>query len=484
MSVFATEFQVSSKADRANFLSQVIAWLRGNESSRVLDGNALHDFDKSFAHIKAENGEELIFRELIRNGSPAAIGFRHDLPDANGRLWRTETVLKYANSTDETNFISFKTQCIAVGPAARTDTPRKPYLIKSIIRDQWPAADGRLVPNDQPIWLGRDADSLAIASSVFECNATISLPVIYVSATSASRWFLDKNGLEKLAYDLGGVAHVVVEPSRGFSFQLRDATKGLNSYGGALAVVVPKYGIMQRIRPIEGMNSENDIQQSLKNGAITIRSRMPSAGWDWLNLQEASLQDFRISERNRLSVHEIESIYQDEISTKNEKIRDLETQLSNRPITSVSESENRIHSILNAEFFRKVGEETYPNEFADRLRLAAMSCVKHADIDGLDARSKAFLNNYIQATKFSEDLKELRRDLKRASRDPKRITTEMTDLLSRHGYSEKSDNKHIRLEPKLAGLESITLSKTPSDHRGLENARKQIEKSLGITKLG
>ena len=63
------------------------------------------------------------------------------------------------------------------------------------------------------------------------------------------------------------------------------------------------------------------------------------------------------------------------------------------------------------------------------------------------------------------------------------MTTELTELLARHGYHEKSDNKHVRLEADLAGLDTITVSKTPSDDRGLKNLRKQVERTLGLTKL-
>ena len=456
----------------------------GNEFSRVLDETALQDFDKSFGHIKSANGEELIFRELIRENSFAAIGFRHDLPDDNGRLWRTETVLKYGSKTNESNFISFKTQCIAVGPTARTDTPRKPYLIKSIIGDGWPAADGSLVTCDRPIWLSES--DIPVAKSVFECSASSHLPVIYVSAKARNKWCLRKDNLDKLAYDLGGVAHVVVEPSRAFSFQLRDATKGQNSYAGTIAIIAPKYGVMQRLHPLDSSTSEHELLQSLKVGAITIRSRMPAVGWDWLNLQEASLHDLRIRERNRLSASEIEDIYQNEINTKNEKIRELETQLSNRPITSTSETHDSNSSVLSGSFCQKLGHEIYPNEFSDRIRLAALSCLHHADNDGLDSRSIAVLNAYLKVSRFSDDVTELRSDLRRASRDAKRITSEITGLLSRHGYLGKSENKHVRLEPKpeMVGLDNITLSKTPGDHRSLENTRKQIEKTLGITKMG
>lgn len=108
-----------------------------------------------------------------------------------------------------------------------------------------------------------------------------------------------------------------------------------------------------------------------------------------------------------------------------------------------------------------------------------------ADKVGLDARSKAILNRVVGRVPLSPALNELSQDIGRATKDPKRAATELTSLLSRHGYREKSDNRHIRLEANdgFEGLANITIAKTPSDHRGLKNLRAQVEGTLGITNL-
>jgi hypothetical protein len=75
--------------------------------------------------------------------------------------------------------------------------------------------------------------------------------------------------------------------------------------------------------------------------------------------------------------------------------------------------------------------------------------------------------------------------MKKATKDPKRVAGDLSKVLLRYGYREKSDNKHIRLEakPGYEGLDAITVPKTPSDARGLLNLRKQVERTLGVTRL-
>jgi hypothetical protein len=85
----------------------------------------------------------------------------------------------------------------------------------------------------------------------------------------------------------------------------------------------------------------------------------------------------------------------------------------------------------------------------------------------------------------SPDLQELRNDLRRATQDPARIAADLPRLLTRLGYTRKSDNRHIRYEPPedLLGAQPVTIPKTPSDHRSGENLRAQIERDLGIKRL-
>ncbi|MCP8895379.1 hypothetical protein KYK29_10590 [Shinella daejeonensis] len=483
MSIFASEFPVKRKINRAEFVSQVLAWLRGNNFSRVLDEAKSRDLDGTFAHLKAENGEELIFRELPDGAASVAIGFRHDMPDEEGRLWRTEAVLVGQRDRKGPDLIRLRTQCIATGPTVRADVPKKPYLIKTLIKDGWGEEDGLFAISDSPIWLADDQEGLEIASAVTNATATNYLPVVYISATASSKWAMSKAIIEKLAYELGGIAHVVVEPSRAFSFTLREITHGVNVYGGSVGISVPKHGMLRQLFIGRTLPDEDALHREVRVVSTAIRSQMASEGWDWIDLQEASLRDQRTRERNRLSTQDIEAIYLEEIKAKEERIKDLELQLSERPITaSISRDEE---TLLDIEFVKRIGAEIYPGEFSDRVRASIKDCLARSENDGLDKRSFRILDELLKATSFSDSATELREELKRATKDPKKVASRLQDVLKRHGYAEKSDNKHIRMEPKAGfeGLDSITLPKTPSDHRGLKNLCKQIEKTLGINKF-
>jgi len=210
---------------------------------------------------------------------------------------------------------------------------------------------------------------------------------------------------------------------------------------------------------------------------------MPAFGWDWTELQEQALRVQREREKDSLTEAEWSHLHQEEIANLQDKIRGLEQQLTVIPAATLGTDATEFST---ENLVQRVGPEVYSGEMSDRLRFAAKTTLSVADQIGLDARSKAIFQRVIKRIPISPALAELSQDIQRATKDPKRVANELTSLLARHGYSEKSDNKHIRLEASKGfdGLDSITLPKTPSENRGLKNLRKQVERTLGITKLG
>lgn len=480
---FATEFPVKPVPNRAAFVSQVIAWLRGTSYSTVLESGADADLDGENALLISQTGEKLHLREVSQGSSFKAIGFRHDFPDNEGRLWRTEAVLRRREAEDGQDLIRLRTQCLAKRTEARLESPRKPYLVKAVLKDGWGGKDGSLNVSDQPIWLENADNGLLTACPVILGKASRRLPTIYVSALGEGRWILSKQEIEKLAYDLGGVAHVVVEPNRAFSFQLWEKTAGANAYGGTVGLVLPGRGILRRFYLGLQLEDSRDLIVAVRTATLNLRSQMPAFGWDWTELQEQALRTQRERDRNRLSTKEIEQLYQEEIYTLQDRINQLDEELASRPVSEAVGYDEGDFSTQN--LVRHLGPEVYLGEISDRLRLAAKITLSVSDQTGLDRRSMIILEKFVKKLPVSPALNELLRDLSRATKNPRRVSADLTSLLLRHGYNKKSDKKHIRLEAEdgYEGLDTITISKTPSDSRGLKNLRTQIERTLGISKL-
>lgn len=474
---FATEFPVVAPEGIGAFVAKVVVWLRGNESSTVLSDNVDCDLDGESPLIRARSGEELRFRRFADEELGEAVGFRHDLPDSDGRIWRTEGVLRRSHTPNGCDLLRFRSQCFARDTGARLETPRKPYLIKSLIQEGWGALDGIWKVDDQPIWLRDDDAGIEAAVSATTGDTNAYLPVVYISALSTGVWSISRDQISKLAFDLGGVAHVCVEPSREFSFVLRERTSGRNVYAGTIGVALPARGVVRRFYLGGALAAPAALANAVRDTACGLRSQMPAEGWDWTELQEQSLRLQRRREKSRLSLAETEKLYEDEIAALQEQLAEARA----------SKAANEIATAPAVDFAGmtgQIGPEIYPGELVDRLRLAVILASARSEEVGLDPRSK-FVFDGLAASPPSSALLALVEEIKRCTKDPSRMSGDLSLLLSRHGYDQKSQKNHVKMEPVsgFGGLESITIAKTPSDIRGLKNMRKQVERILGLTKL-
>lgn len=209
-----------------------------------------------------------------------------------------------------------------------------------------------------------------------------------MSATGVSSWLFSQWEIEKLAYDLGGIAHVVVEPDRVFSFHLRDMTEGRNAYGGTVGLSVPGQGIVRRYYLGWQIEDGKELAAAIVAATSNLRSQMPAFGWDWTELQEQALRVQREREKDSLTEEEWNQLHQEQIENLQDRINELEQQLSVSPVTSLGTDEAEFST---DNLVKRVGPEIYSGEISDRLRLAAKTTLSVAEQIGLDARSRTIL---------------------------------------------------------------------------------------------
>ncbi|RMF21763.1 MAG: hypothetical protein D6760_08785, partial [Deltaproteobacteria bacterium] len=455
---------------------RVVTWISGIKASTVLHARAAEALDTDNARLTADNGEVLHFRELPGTDGLQAIGFRHELPDAEGRVWRTEAVLRFAGP-EQPSTLRLRGTSLAAVPGAKLEVPRKPYLVKDLLRAGFVADDGDLAVREEPHRLS--GDDVELAARLITGSGTTWLPVLYVSAPD-ERPALDDQALKKLAFALGGIAHVVVEPDRRFSFRLRDACGGKNPYAGAVGLALPDTGIVRRYMLGPSFPTAGELVAHLIEETTRFRTFMPSRGWDWSELQEQALRAQRERERKRLSAEELVALYQEEVENLEERVRELEQKLQESAPSAAQDQDEDWRATLAQE----LGPELWAGEVVDRLRYAARQTLDRAQEWGLnpDGRTCAVLHRFLDATSAAKAGEELKGAIRQACKDPKRMARDLIPLLERHGYEHSAQNRHHRLHarPEYPGLEPITLPTTPSDYRGLRNMASLIGNKLEI----
>ncbi|WP_430431942.1 hypothetical protein [Oceanicaulis sp.] len=474
MSYLITEFPITPIADKASFMAEAVRWIRGMKGSQILDKYNTFEKGDDYTHVENENGESLTFR-ITEKGHSTMIGFVHSRPDDEKRIWRTESVLTTSPSEEGFDVITIKSQCLAAGHGAILQTPNKPYFIKNIIVEGWPLKDKLLAIQDLPHYLKDEKPSIELATKIINGSASNSLPVVYIS--SIRNKVLNSKQIENLAFKLGGIAHVVVEPSTAFSSELQAATKSTNPYMGTIGLCAPTSGIVAKFYLGGFITNSNQLLEIVQNQAIKLRSNTPLQYPDWNTLQETSLKS-KTPEKSG-DLEEYVKLLEEENSQLRDSNKDL---LSRTKSQSYTYHRSERSPDVNLDALSSV--ELYSGELADRIHHTLNLALKNAESIGMDERTALFCNMFMETYERNNELDTLRDRLKKSVNGngyPKEIISTLND----YNYTLESEKKHIKLAPSIIrnGLESITLSKTPSDHRSLLNAVRDIEKAMKINNM-
>lgn len=296
---------------------------------------------------------------------------------------------------------------------------------------------------------------------------------------------------ERLAYDLGGVAHVVVEPSLEFSYRLSEATDRKSPYGGNISVSMAGRGVLKNLFLGGALPHPKDIAGAVrKTVELLISNRSILGAPDWIELQELHAKSLRqqLSQKGMIDQEGIDvwaREFQSEIDGYKEKIRELESELATRD-ESKALSLFSSDGILPPRLVFEIGTELYDGEFSDRVRSIAQHALDNAETYSIDIRERNFLKRLVDVTSFTGRAARLNAELKQAGKAGKKFGAKMREILVRHNYVASEDGPHLKMSPPddVVGGPVITLAKTSSDGaHGGGNTASDIAKALGLKRL-
>ncbi len=235
MLVWATEFPVASTSDCRDVLKVATNTLATSphspwqaDSFGIGGTNELKRLEMDGHVVTVGHGEY---------DSGEIAGLQHQWVERSRREWVNE-IVGCENSGG--TVVSVRLHCNLLRPGLQFPVPKKPFVVRRLLKDLGGGDDSWLVVQDQPHRLAEaDVDD---AASLVNGTSLVRLPVVYVSAGRGWQPFVDA---DELAAWLGGMAHVVVEPSRYFSFALARNTRRANAYGGAVSIYWPRAAAAQ-----------------------------------------------------------------------------------------------------------------------------------------------------------------------------------------------------------------------------------------------
>lgn len=181
MSTFSTEFPVSAKISREQFIQVVVDWVAGIKASNLVGENVSRAAYDNEAELTGPGGERLSLKHVTLPSGFIA-GARHSICDDEAREWRTEVVLSNRSALA---IVKVRGQCLGATHGVQLQRPRKPFLIKKMLEEGWGGFDGALEVQASPHHFG-DKD-LELGAQLICGTAPTSLPVVYMSRASDGR---------------------------------------------------------------------------------------------------------------------------------------------------------------------------------------------------------------------------------------------------------------------------------------------------------
>ncbi len=464
---FATEFPVEADRTTVDFLQAMVTWISGSPHTG-LSAEMLRDLlQKDEAHV--ENGKEKVQSLLATSPDVDLAGIRYSRHD-NDLEWLTTVVF---SRTSSDAWVGVRVECESQHAAARLPSAKKPVVVRTVLESLGGAADGPLPIRDTAhILTNTDID---LAAKLIRGDAGCRLPIVYVSARFQGGYILDVN---RLAADLSGMAHVVVEPNRPFSVRLQLEVDSENVYGGTIGICWPEGGGRRAFFLGGDYSTPGHLAGAIKDEVrAALLNRRPIARCTWAYVRETASRQAILSLKASGSkpIDEYVEKFDQEIEAKNQRLEEAESEIQ-RLRNELRVYEARAGTASGG--LLRLGRERdlYPNEVLGILLDAiedAATRVQH------DSRRQHVLRSILEANRLEENPLEGRREqLKRLLRGTSTIDGKLRRELEDMGFSISEDGKHFKLVFQGDDRYTFTLPKSGSDWRGGLNAASDIGRLL------
>lgn len=460
---FNTLFPVKSDASIGQLISIANTWILGSPHSQLNE----EDIEKNSGLNEWEQntGNEVLSCIQAETESITSFGVRY-LKSENDLRWVTDII---GAKNGEKFLVSIQVSCDATNPGAYIPDSKKPYIVRQVLESIGGGDDGDLLVQDSPYYL--NDSEIEFASHLINGLSDLDLPIIFVSSGGNNEPFVDP---EKLARWFAGMAHVVVEPNRAFSFRLMQEVSHRNAYGGAVGIYWPHSAGREILLPSEyaddSFHLERETSDYLRNGLNKLR---PPRVCTWGYLKELSARR-RIEELRGQGSTEIEDYIQafdKELEAKSEELEAANKEIYR--LNAQLQAANRANSTVVGDpvLVKGAVREFYENEYKELL-LSILN--KASDQVPADSRRKHIIEDVLSSNSVDGSIESKCAEVKSQLKGYRTMTSEVRRFLEGLGFEITGDGKHYKAVFMGDNRYSISIPKTSSDHRAGMNLASEI----------
>lgn len=463
---FATEFPVSHEHASASFLRAVQNWILGSPHTRFC-AEELAGIDAR-GEWSARNGNErvdVLSASSHRHDSTAAKYTRND-----GDLEWVMTIV-FSRATSD-SWVAIRVSCESSHPAVRLPPAKKPVVVQTLMSTLGGAPDGALGVSGNPHRLEQvDIDT---AVQIISGRAGCRLPIVYASSGFDATHLIDT---DRLASDLSGMAHVVVEPNRAFSLRLKTEVGSDNVYGGTVGVYWPEGAGRRSFFIGREFESPDEVRRAIvEEVTMALTNRRPLDRCTWATVQQRvsrrAFEELKASGSQEVNLY-IEEFDKERLA-RAEQLADAEREIT-RLQAEVRRHESRNPLGSGLTILSGPERDLYPGEMQNVVREAVQDAASRT-LD--DSRPKHVLSSILTANPASGEPGRFRTELKDLLRGSKTVDSRIRRSLEKLGFEVSEDGKHYKLVFQGDDRYTFSLAKSGSDRRGGLNAASDIARLL------
>ncbi len=474
MDVFTTKIKLNSKANADSIMKLLSSWLIDSPHYNIdsIDYNGEENFSKSFGDKTLQ-----ILSLAISTDSILALRFKN--PEEHN-VWITDCI--YIENSSQKR-ISISLSCHSNDYSRILPRTNKPHIIKKIIESGLCETKDTLPISDEPIYLTKE--DCELCSNIMNGLISTPLPVVYLSADdfNPEKYSADE---KSLAIKLSGIAHVLAEPDKQFSKNLKTLTGSKNPYNGYIGLYFSN-SLYREIISFEDFYVKGILDRKKVENAIcrtvkqAVLNRDNTNDYSWNKLQIAYQRSKYESEnQNAISARQecddFIAAFDADIKEKDDKISDLQIQLEAK--NSIIESLRAKNDIRKSIIFSTDEISEFYNGELNDLIIHLLSEIKRNSGNNMTYRQKELLDIFLKNNKEIGAGRELMKEIEKALKE--KSLTSRRSMLAKCGFTlEKgSHDKAFFHTPKY----SFTLANSPSEHRGDENMLSDIKRRIDIYK--
>jgi hypothetical protein len=466
MNTYSTEFPIKDGYSIDDVLSLAFEWVSESPHS-IISADDISVLRKSGNECLTFQNEELSFGRVMLSDYDIG-GLKWVIRGEDGLEWvSTLVTLK----KPEEHVVNIQVTCKAINTSMYLPFPKKPYIIKKLIKSIGGGQDGLISVLDKPHYFSEF--DVSYAADIINGNSVNLLPVVYVSVGFDGGYILDPM---LLAYLLSGVAHIFVEPDRSFSYSLKGMTDSKNTYGGAIGVYWPDQNTRKTYFIKDNITTKDLMSLIVKEINYAVSNRRSITGCDWYYLWEsiAKYKYEELQKKGSTALDDYITAFDEEKDSLRRRLEEEQLEVS-RLRRMLSDYNKNADEVRNAILFSGKEQDYYESEIRDIIIVVLEESLRNIQ---RNSRREHLVKDIVSHNKSTKNGLDKADEIKKLFKSGIAMDTRVKNKLYELGFYISEDGKHYKLIFQGDGRYTFSVSKSSSDHRAGKNLYCEINKKL------